>query len=263
MIGAIVLTMHRTTQVKRQRNPKPKTSSITITGIRTSQEMEVKHHPPLAIMEEILARLPIKSLIRFVCMSKEWYSYQVSGKLDQLRSKLAPLDHQLVRILDLHCSSSSLDDWEFKPSSSFRFWYFEDYLKTRTPLSFPMETLDCTYLKLVGSCNGLVCIALDSKYSHLVLWNPTTGVYRKLPRPDEGTSNYELCRAFCFGYDSVHDDYKIFLTWVLAPSSHGRKTQVFSLKANSWKKRSNDQTPELLYNTGLFLNGALHCILAS
>ncbi|KAJ4829568.1 hypothetical protein Tsubulata_021957, partial [Turnera subulata] len=195
---------------------------------------------------EIIARLPTKSLIRFLGMSKEWYSYRSNGKLDKLRSKLA-LDEQLIRILD--------------PSDDLQFWNFDDYLETPTPLSFPLKTHDNSPTPigtLVGSCNGLVCISLDRKLNDVVLWNPTTGVFKQLPKPED-TSYYCGCPAYGFGYDSVSDDYKIFSFSVLASGSDETKTQIFSLKANSWKKISNEkESVDVGGHKGLFLNGALH-----
>ncbi|KAJ4829569.1 hypothetical protein Tsubulata_021958 [Turnera subulata] len=66
--------------------------------VKVTKKMNIDF--PSAIVEEIIARLPTKSLIRFLGMSKEWYSYRSNGKLDKLRSKLA-LDEQLIRILSI------------------------------------------------------------------------------------------------------------------------------------------------------------------
>ncbi|KAJ4836736.1 hypothetical protein Tsubulata_045935, partial [Turnera subulata] len=177
--------------------------------------MEVKDCFPLEMVEEIIARLPTSSLIRLLCMSKDWYSYRSSDKLNKLRSKLAPLDEQLVKILNL---------------TDLKFWNFNDHLKTPSNLSFPLNR----YLQPVGSCNGLVCISLGGNQNDFVLWNPNTGAFRQLPKPEDDTSCYQGCPAYGFGYDSVSDDYKIFL--VSVHKSDEGITQIFSLKANSWKK---------------------------
>ncbi|KAJ4823579.1 hypothetical protein Tsubulata_039618, partial [Turnera subulata] len=89
-----------------------------------SNVMEVKDCFPLEIVEEIIARLPTESLIRFLCMSKEWYSYRSSDKLNSLRSKLAPPDEQLVKILD---------------PIDLKVWNFNDHLETPNTLSFPSD----------------------------------------------------------------------------------------------------------------------------
>ncbi|KAJ4829567.1 hypothetical protein Tsubulata_021956 [Turnera subulata] len=135
------------------------------------------------IVEEIIVRLPTESLIRFLCMSKEWYSYRSCDKLNKLRSKLAPPDEQLVNILD---------------PIDLKVWNFNDRLETPSTLSFPLDG----HVTPVCSCNGLVCISLDRNQNDLVLWNPNTGVFRQLPRPEDDTSRYQGCPAYGFGYDS-------------------------------------------------------------
>ncbi|KAJ4843906.1 hypothetical protein Tsubulata_034255 [Turnera subulata] len=209
--------------------------------VKVTKKMNI--YFPSAIVEEIIARLPTKSLARILCMSKEWYSYRSNGKLDKLRSKLAPLE---IRILDPEASGLH------------RSWDFDDFLTTPAPLSFPLERPNFPTDQWIGSCNGLVCVALDQQCNQLVLWNPTTGVYRQLPDKPVDTSSYAAYPVFGFGYDSVSDDYKIFLSSI---DDRGYEddistTLIYSLRANSWKEI---YTEGLGYvDKGLFLNGALH-----
>lgn len=64
-------------------------------------------------------------------------------------------------------------------------------------------------ISLEGSCNGLVCVSLSPR--KIILWNPTTKKSKMLP--SSGTFytilffNFNI--AFGFGYDELHDDYKV------------------------------------------------------
>lgn len=61
--------------------------------------------------------------------------------------------------------------------------------------------------RVVGTCNGLVCLADDLMcYAFvLVIWNPSVRKYVTLPNPLGGYG----CGSFGFGYDSLTNDYKV------------------------------------------------------
>ncbi|KAG7969577.1 hypothetical protein I3843_07G037600 [Carya illinoinensis] len=114
-------------------------------------------------------------------------------------------------------------------------------------------------VKMVGSCNGLVCVTL---YNHkdFYIWNPSTGAQRKLPdpevSPDGGTYKYG------FGYDSSSGDYKVLVASYGARNpGHflGSEGKLFSLKRNSWIRiQVLDNPYESYYSAGILCNGALH-----
>ncbi|KAJ4849748.1 hypothetical protein Tsubulata_050380, partial [Turnera subulata] len=128
-------------------------------------------------------------------------------------------------------------------------------------------------VKFVGSCNGLVCVAQYAGYNYhhiigIAVWNPFTGVHRKLPQP-EYTFDPDLYGfgpiAYGFGHDSVGDDYKVFLAvhfpYAPVPEVRLHIVQIFSLKTGSWKTVENHSRYLHLLQQGgrgLYLNGALH-----
>ncbi|KAJ4837654.1 hypothetical protein Tsubulata_013864 [Turnera subulata] len=223
--------------------------------------MNVNQGLPLVIVEEILALLPIESLLRFRVVSREWFFLLGSANFQTIRSKLLP-PHRTQRFLKSRSSGLSLLSFEDVPEGSKHHdgnasKDKEGHLEPRIDeLYFPLKRADCL-VKLIGSCNGLVCLDLEGNYDHFVLWNPHIRSCRELPKPNHA-SHCRYWVAYGFGYDSASQDYKILLewTWTVPPGVRERRTQIFSLKANSWKDIPNHW--ELLLSEGFFLNGALH-----
>ncbi|KAG2695979.1 hypothetical protein I3843_07G037500 [Carya illinoinensis] len=199
--------------------------------------LRTRKNLPEDLILEILLRLPVKSLVRFRCVSKRW----------------------LFLISDPHFAKSHFDrasehTQRLLLSTPLRF----GSLETDAPLwdgsavrelFFPFKQEGRAF-KIVGSCNGLVCVSL-SQNEGFYIWNPSTGSRRKLPDPPETPPDREI-RVHGFGYDSSAEDYKVVLG--LFPSYEGR---VFSSKRNSWKT-IEDFFFDFNDSAGIFCNGTLH-----
>lgn len=91
--------------------------------------------------------------------------------------------------------------------------------------SYPLHSLDCNSLcitdeldlprkegqrrddfEIPGSCHGLVCLFYSSE--NLILWNPTTGEFKKLRVPPS-----RLCQLYGLGYDPSRHDHKV-VAWL-------------------------------------------------
>nr|XP_017178132.2 F-box/kelch-repeat protein At3g06240-like [Malus domestica]XP_028950854.1 F-box/kelch-repeat protein At3g06240-like [Malus domestica] len=110
-------------------------------------------------------------------------------------------------------------------------------------------------MKIVGSCNGLVCLVVDSE--DMMIYNPSTRQVHAAPKLAT------ICGKdyfYGFGYDSRKEDYKI----VRATSSSkagvfATQLDIYSLKTNTWRARSETLPFYFLFNlVGTLLNGALH-----
>ncbi|KAJ4846459.1 hypothetical protein Tsubulata_006869 [Turnera subulata] len=117
---------------------------------------------------------------------------------------------------------------------SLESWHYRGGEETFTKIIFPEKR---KFLNLIGSCNGLFCLARESlvnDYEVMFVWNPFTGVYRKLPDPEGVPGSCRVCRAYGFGYDSAANDYKVFLAsarrWDPIPKHRMPVVQIFSLK---------------------------------
>ncbi|KAK9949277.1 hypothetical protein M0R45_004810 [Rubus argutus] len=174
-------------------------------------------HLPEEIIVQILYRLPVKPLIRFSCVSKRWSSIisdpQFAKSHFKLASERKTLSCRLLLSTPSQFKSLDMQTLSFVDDSSVR--------KLACPFKQPGRAV-----KTLGSCNGMVFVALDSCNGYYI-WNPSTGLFLKLPNPgfaSIGATTLSLSiRAreydpsktiaglhhYGFGYVSASDDYKV------------------------------------------------------
>ncbi|KAK4283605.1 hypothetical protein QN277_000538 [Acacia crassicarpa] len=190
---------------------------------------------PKEVIVEILLRLPVKSLLRFRCVSKSWLSLISSPRFRELHFQ-GPSKHSHRVFVSAQQRFQSIDfDAPFHDDSAI------------VKFNFPRPTTPAN-LKIMGSCRGFLFLVADKKQKHF-LWNPSNGVCRKIPPLDPDIFVY----MYGFAYDESTDDYIIvIISDFLA---------FFSLKANSWEIL--DDECEYTYQIdqptpGSILNGAIH-----
>ncbi|GKA08930.1 putative pentatricopeptide repeat-containing protein [Tanacetum coccineum] len=125
-------------------------------------------HIPFDIQSEIIKRLPVKSLIQFCSISKQWKSFIDNPKFikNYHINHLNPRYHLLVsyELDNVQTYTSIIDDNTF-PEQKFP-------LTAPESLSFVRNTLT------LSSVDGLLCFYgfygdVDSKTRMAVIWNPT------------------------------------------------------------------------------------------
>ncbi|KAL8542057.1 hypothetical protein ACS0TY_003064 [Phlomoides rotata] len=222
---------------------------------------------PEEIITEILLRLPVKSLLKFRCVSKTWLflisSYQfakahleISTKNnvyihDKLifGSKILPMDLYTCSIYSL-IEGSNITDSIYPKTDGI-------LLYDRVQFDCPPAELDDA-IWLVGSCNGLVCVSISP--NNIYLWNPTTKKSKMLPNSGTDLDFDYYSITFAFGYDELHDDYKVVEFFGAEHETGVYETQlkVYSRRTNSWKILSNWPGGDTFGGSGKFLNGAIH-----
>ncbi|PRQ57332.1 putative F-box domain-containing protein [Rosa chinensis] len=221
------------------------------------------------VLDEILAWLPVKSLMRFRCVCKSWralisQSYFVTKHFNYASKRFTENTSRLListsplKSLDCEASMLSLDCEALKDLNDDG----DAHLAIRK-LEFPVMFPNSSRRNIVGSCNGLICVEIDLK--DMVLWNPCTGQSNLLPkRPGQVSSQlcgvgYDLTTKFSgFGYDSTNDDYKVVRGYnYRVTGSEETVVQVFSLKSGSWRTHEGLSYFGLV-GPGCLLNGALH-----
>ncbi|KAI9127294.1 hypothetical protein K1719_001853 [Acacia pycnantha] len=193
---------------------------------------------PLDIIINILKRLPVKTLIRFQCVCKEWKN------LFKTPSFIAEHSHHP----DHQNQSLLLRGHNYvghKPSS---LCLLNHKMDTLTVLSVPFRR----NWKIIGSCNGLLCVEVfydrgkipdfGRISGSLWLWNPVTREVRKVP---DTLNDHSYVCSVGFGFSSVANDYNIVRFYnqnldrrkedeYLRFIKHDR-VEVFSLSTGSWK----------------------------
>ncbi|XP_058741562.1 F-box protein CPR1-like [Vicia villosa] len=181
---------------------------------------------PHDLIVEVFSFLPVKSVIRFTCMSR---------KFDSLVS-----DPTFVN-LHLHRYSRNQDASLIYPSQSDNATFTVFRLSENRPprLTLPNHPYyhhkykHCLYI--VGSCNGLLCLGHhvfggSKAETWIRFWNPATRILSgKLPASGDG-GLYNLT----FGYDSSTDTY--MLVHFIPDRT---EVKVLKLGDNVWKNIQN------------------------
>ncbi|KAM5583985.1 F-box/kelch-repeat protein [Rosa sericea] len=201
------------------------------------------------IISEILARLPVKSVMRFRCVSKSWNTLISDPYFAKKHFRYAEMGitENSSRLLYSMDPPQSLDHEALKDLKDHRDGYFAN-----RELDFPVMIPEFSnrYKSIVGCCNGLICFSVQG--DDFILWNPCTRYSKLLPRTPLPVFNRH---AFCgFGYDSANDDYKVLVGTKMCEEI---TIQVFALKTSSWKVLPITNALNIS-GRGFFLNGAFH-----
>uniref|UniRef100_A0A7N0ZVG0 F-box associated beta-propeller type 1 domain-containing protein n=1 Tax=Kalanchoe fedtschenkoi TaxID=63787 RepID=A0A7N0ZVG0_KALFE len=166
------------------------------------------------MINQIQARLPVKSLKRFLSVSKVWNSLISDPHLAAMHLKQSEKCIHSSRLMSVDVDDPNIDRPE------------------RLPHDF----------HITDSCNGLLLVSTRRSYG-TYLCNPTTRELRKLPSTladEPASANNELV-PISLGYDEVNNDYKVvaahFCTF--SGSSGTRRWTdgaIYSLKADIWTR---------------------------
>jgi tRNA U38,U39,U40 pseudouridine synthase TruA len=130
----------------------------------------MNEHLPEDIIVQILYRLPVKPLIRFRCVSKRWSSIVSDPQFAKSQFKFASerktFSHRLLLSTSSQLESLDLQTLSFEDDASVR--------KLACPFKQPGRAVN-----ILGSCNGMVFVALDL-HDSFYIWNPSTGLFLKL-----------------------------------------------------------------------------------
>ncbi|XP_054813288.1 putative F-box protein At5g62660 [Prosopis cineraria] len=221
-----------------------RTLSSVISSPMASKQLVMEDDNPFLpddIIINILKRLPVKSLIRFQCVSKDWKNliktpFFIQDHLHhsnhQNPSLLLQPDRPRNSLRDIHvavlgCEKRVLDIQE-------------------PPLID--SSLD-NGLVVVGSCNGLVLARIVERGTSfplwlkknglpppsvsLLLWNPAIREVKKVPR---NINDYDGLYLLVFGFSPIDNDYKIMRITVCELHFVVNSVEVYSLNSGSWKK---------------------------
>ena len=222
---------------------------------------------PVEIANNILLRLPTKSIITCICVCKTWKS------LIQNPTFISTHLHLSINNNNNHHLLFGFGSWTQESYALHN--DDDDDCKQHTRFDFPLLVPELGplngCLSLVGTCNGLICFFNElSSYEidTFFLWNPCVRRFVILPSPN-GTlrTQVELVRyiGLGFGFDAKTEDYKVvrLVTHWDNPNipSDRPVVEVYSLATGEW--RMVVALPPICtllegFQSQRFVNGALH-----
>ncbi|XP_074283748.1 F-box protein CPR1-like [Silene latifolia] len=173
------------------------------------------------ILEEILPKLPAKSLLRFKCVSKH-FQIVISSPNFILHHSLGSATSRLL----ITSTRSGLHYCDLEPPEN-----------PLIPLPIPEFFKPGLYCQIIGCCNGLLLLGCGNNNTNFLLMNPSTGFYTVIPGGNE-----LVCYCnYGFGYDAINDDYKI----VIFDGYNG--LHVANLKDKLWRYLGDDDLFDVAY----------------
>ncbi|GAV81178.1 F-box domain-containing protein [Cephalotus follicularis] len=212
--------------------------------------MAYRRDMPEDMKIEIMLMLPVKSLLRFRCLSKSWCSL--------FQTPYFKTQHYLKRT-----SLSDTNNNHANPSVFLcrpRYYHYVhlsmlDHTLTRKQdirLSFPI--IDLCY------GNGLICFW---NYNMMTLWNPATREFKLLQPPCiPNLKPKKFNRITQIGFNSKTNDYKVLCIWISFHDKRFSVTQqssLYSLNADSWKETRFDFSVRRSNRTFNIVNCVHYC----
>ncbi|KAH7864271.1 hypothetical protein Vadar_027674 [Vaccinium darrowii] len=216
---------------------------------------------PRETLINILTRLPAKSLVKFRCVCKSWLSLISSPDFTSTHLRLTP---NQPRLLLRHFSVTP----PYKEIYSLR--SDDDDFTSLGDLDCPFKSTSGCFFRVVGCCNGLVCLSDDcfGFIYTIIIWNPAIRRYLTLPIPNlcvDDIGPYMF--ALGFGFDPKTNDHKIIR--IVYQEGEGRakdggpppQAEVYALSTGLWKTIKGAKIGYHmvdLFWSGVFANGGVH-----
>ncbi|XP_050260641.1 putative F-box protein At2g02030 isoform X1 [Quercus robur] len=230
---------------------------------------------PPEILPNILLRLPTKSIVKFTCVCKTWRSLIRSPDFISAHLKLSNCNQPLL--LFRFCSDSRLDceKEDNDEKEVYKLYCDNQDFNDHARFDFPFHTLGRRLIfRVVGTCNGLVCVEDDGLLDRIILWNPCVRMFVELPKPSITYQGYHEDDGYGYdgatglGFDSKTNDYKVVRVvtvvdvrrrgdWGVYPP----KVEVYSLATGEWSMVTTALPCAVRHHDPLpFVNGALHWV---
>ncbi|XP_047321614.1 F-box/kelch-repeat protein At3g23880-like [Impatiens glandulifera] len=210
------------------------------------------------IITEILIKLPVKTLLQFKSVCKSWrvlISDPVFCKA-HLKASIQNNDYAHHRLI----MSSVRPHFDVKSCSLSSVLHGESPISIHA-LDYPMKHPHRS-VWIVGSVNGLVCIAIDE--ADVFLWNPSTRKSKRLPHSGvrKRRGQYTI---YGFGYDESSFEYKVVVIYCVVGNQGSYETEVkiYGLKSDSWRSIGDFTKGTPLDDSGKFVSGSLHWAASS
>ncbi|GJT73523.1 F-box protein-like protein [Tanacetum coccineum] len=228
-----------------------KNNEIKVTFIQSTNKKEEKpkltsNHSSSAdiiassqdLLTEIFLRLPVITLVRFTCVSKQWNTFIKS--------------HGIMLTRNLNNPEPPLglffEGWDVR----YKYRYVPlDIGNSVSKPPFKTLSFDVGAIKILQSCNGLLlCVNDFQKY---YVYNPTTNQYTMLPQHNYYNLHSIICMTLAFDSSrSCH--YKVVCIYM-----HGvMKMEVYSSESRKWKVLNESMDDLVDVDRGVYGHNAIH-----
>jgi len=207
---------------------------------------------PHELIIHILLKLPVKSLIRFKCVCKLWFSLISDPHFANSHFQLTSATHA-PRIMCISYLSHEIQSIDF-----------EAFLNDDPALQNLNFSLPESYfpVEFRGSCRGFILLY---RRSNIYIWNPSTGFKKQIPVSPFDSKLVAQCRVHIhgFGYDRSRDDYLVVSLSYDPSVANVVSTHLkfFSVRDNTWKVIEGTHLPYAVvpyHRKGCLFNGAIH-----
>uniref|UniRef100_A0A7N0TSL2 F-box domain-containing protein n=1 Tax=Kalanchoe fedtschenkoi TaxID=63787 RepID=A0A7N0TSL2_KALFE len=206
------------------------------------------------LVYEILSRCPVKSLLRFMSVSKQWSEIISSRRFtsDHLRAhRRAAASH----LISYHTSAPILTVNQYEGEGR--------PFKLDLPIRHPGDV--STFI-VRSSCRGLICAVVSTVSGvKMFVLNPITRAVKELPACP-GVTQQMISLSLVsvgLGYDPATDDYKVLV--VILPKRTDSQSQqpcskisILSLKTNVWDQSIEDPAPYNAVGNPSSLDGCIY-----
>ncbi|KAH7845548.1 hypothetical protein Vadar_003440 [Vaccinium darrowii] len=183
------------------------------------------------LLMEILCRLPVKTLLQFKLVCKNWYALIENPDFIYLhhdRAASVAADENTDCLL----VKRFLNGGEGGVALSF--------VPNQTPvedIDISFTGLDIEQLQILGHCNGVVCLTRFGFNSPIVLCNPSMKEFRVLPQP---SYKHDHMSNLGFGFDPFTDDYKLVRFGMMSTglAYNGiidEAVEMYDMSTDSWR----------------------------
>ncbi|KAM5575219.1 F-box/kelch-repeat protein [Rosa sericea] len=232
---------------------------------------------PKECLTEILVRVPVKSLLRFRCVSKTWDSLIsspafITTHLNHAHHKASHgerSNHQFILFRHYSCCDSiSEDDHGYrtyitsKEEECFALHKDDESFPHNPTLKLnPPHNSSEKYFPIVGSMNGIVCMI---NWNECVFWNPSLNKTMKTSFETGFPSFFPVKHLLGLGCDPITNDLKLVRLFYSKEHVVPPLVEIFTLSTNSWREVS---VPGPMYivvqsksSPQAFVSGAFHWV---
>ncbi|XP_059670657.1 putative F-box protein At1g32420 [Cornus florida] len=204
------------------------------------------------VVIDVLTRLSVKSLLRFRCVCKHWYSLIINSRF--ITNHLHQSSNS-ARLLVYHYTTTAEKNIIFS-------LFLDETLASFLLLHYDFDDVQVpNELGMLGSFNGILGLW---HWDRIALWNLATREFRKvlMPKPHLPSHFYVYHCYYGLGLDPATTDYKVVLIrnyWDREKNDpyFPRVVTVYNLFTDSWRLFEDSSPSSFVYesSSNTYMNG--------